>query len=182
MEKLSAGDILLAVHEAAEELQMKIDNKSYLLVNSESWADMAKRKEFQDPENSIEVKDDEKKVITSLESWGDAQHSNLGLSPPMPEWISSENISRSSLAWPRLSFHNAETMQLVEQESKVYESASSLSLATFASLLIEFVARLQNLVNAFQELSERANFKEPSEANAVPKEVGFWTRLRRCIG
>ncbi|XP_044490298.1 aluminum-activated malate transporter 4-like isoform X1 [Mangifera indica] len=182
MEKLSAGDILLAVHEAAEELQMKIDNKSYLLVNSESWADMAKRKEFQDPENSIEVKDDEKKVITSLESWGDAQHSNLGMSPPMPEWISSENISRSSLAWPRLSFHNAETMQLVEQESKVYESASSLSLATFASLLIEFVARLQNLVNAFQELSERANFKEPSEANAVPKEVGFWTRLRRCIG
>ncbi|KAJ0095840.1 hypothetical protein Patl1_16471 [Pistacia atlantica] len=147
MEKLSPGDILLAVHEAAEELQMKIDKKSYLLVNSESWADVAKRKEFQDPENSIEVKDDEKKVITSLsELWGDAQHPNMGTSPPMAEWISSENISRSSLAWPRLSFHNAETMQVVEQESKVYESASSLSLATFASLLIEFVARLQNLV------------------------------------
>ncbi|XP_031249589.1 aluminum-activated malate transporter 4 [Pistacia vera] len=183
MEKLSPGDILLAVHEAAEELQMKIDKKSYLLVNSESWADVAKRKEFQDPENSIEVKDDEKKVITSLsELWGDAQHPNMGTSPPMAEWISSENISRSSLAWPRLSFHNAETMQVVEQESKVYESASSLSLATFASLLIEFVARLQNLVDEFKELSERANFKEPSESDALPEEVvGFWTRLSRCF-
>ncbi|KAL0380748.1 UNVERIFIED_CONTAM: Aluminum-activated malate transporter 9 [Sesamum angustifolium] len=37
MEKLDKDDILEQVHEEAEQLQKKIDKKSYLLVKSESW-------------------------------------------------------------------------------------------------------------------------------------------------
>ncbi|KAK1552886.1 hypothetical protein Q3G72_025011 [Acer saccharum] len=179
MEKLSPGDILLAVHEAAEDLQMKIDQKSYLLVNYESWAAIAQHKEIQDPDNFME----EDKVISSLsEMWDASQNPNMGTNPSIPDWISSENISRSRISWPRLSFVNADSMIAI-QESKVYESASSLSLATFTSLLIEFVARLQNLEIAFQELSEKAEFKEPGvvEPPLGKEVVGFWTRLGSCF-
>ncbi|KAJ4710546.1 Aluminum-activated malate transporter [Melia azedarach] len=182
MEKLSPGNILFEVCDAAEQLQLKIDKKSYLLVNSESWAAIAQRKELQDSENLNEAKDDEQKVIKSLSEMWDvqSQNQNTGMNPPIPELISSENISRNPVSWPRLSFHNMEST-IGLPESKVYESASSLSLATFTSLLIEFVARLQNLVDAFEELSEQANFKEPTEPAVGKEVVGFWTRLSRCF-
>lgn len=182
MEKLSPGNILFEVCDAAEQLQLKIDKKSYLLVNSESWAAIAQRKELQDSENLNEAKDDEQKVIKSLSEMWDvqSQNQNTGMNPPIPELISSENISRNPVSWPRLSFHNMEST-IGLPESKVYESASSLSLATFTSLLIEFVARLQNLVDAFEELSEQANFKEPIEPPVGKEVVGFWTRLSRCF-
>ncbi|KAK1308868.1 Aluminum-activated malate transporter 9 [Acorus calamus] len=51
MTKLDPDDILLEVHEAAEQLQMMIDQRSYLLVNSESWVG-AKQ-----PENIVETLD-----------------------------------------------------------------------------------------------------------------------------
>ncbi|KAM7275416.1 hypothetical protein ACFE04_017282 [Oxalis oulophora] len=182
MEKLSSEmDILLEVHEAAEELQMKIDRKSYLLVNSESWAAGMQPKEFDDdPQNDNDMDDENKtKVIDSLnEMWGDNNSSQgqsvTTIDPPLPQMISDVTIIKAS--WPHLSFIGDTVLN--EPEAKVYESASSLSLATFASLLIEFVARLQNLVDEFEELSVKANFKDP----AGPKEEpGIWTRLSSCF-
>ncbi|KAF8012119.1 hypothetical protein BT93_I0294 [Corymbia citriodora subsp. variegata] len=177
MEKLSPGDILLPVQEAAEELQMKIDEKSYLLVNSESWETAARPKELEDLGNIQDSKDAENRqtVIHSLSDicW-EPQFSNAAVNSPLPELVSSDSMIKRS-SWPRLSF-NANPLPN-EPESKVYESASSLSLATFSSLLIEFVARLQNLVDEFMELSEKANFRDP-ELKLVPNEdIGFWSRL-----
>lgn len=176
MEKLGSKDILLEVHEAAEDLQNKIDENSYILVNYESWPGQKPQppKEFNDPEN-----ENKNLVISSLSEMWDAQNSVIGLDPSISE-LSSDNVMRKNLvSWPRLSF-TANAM-LNEQESKVYESASSLSLATFASLLIEFVARLQNLVDEFDELSQKANFKDPVEQSDAKEVARFWTRLLRCL-
>ncbi|CAN1851689.1 Aluminum-activated malate transporter 4 [Linum perenne] len=190
LEKLSQGDLLLQVHEAAEELQMKVDLKSYLLVNSESWT---KPKEFEN--NKEDGKEDETKVINSIdvEPWiDDNQHNNKDENDPsvnksfrcssnVRQWTTSESFHQPPpLSWPRVSFLGGPIPNL-EQDSKVYESASSLSLATFASLLIEFVARLQNLVDEFKELSDKAMFGECEEQYMGDEPVGFWTRLKRCF-
>ncbi|KAJ6350908.1 hypothetical protein OIU78_006933 [Salix suchowensis] len=177
MEKSSPEvDILLEVHEAAEELQMKIDQNSYLLVNSESWAAGKPDKEFEDPQNIME---DESKVISYLSETWDVKNQNIRISPSMPELKTSYSVFNQPVSWPRLSFTGGS--MIGEIESKVYESASSLSLATFASLLIEFVARLQNLTDEFQELSEKANFKEEPRDRLVEKNSSWgsiWTRFR----
>ncbi|KAK7310034.1 hypothetical protein RJT34_07229 [Clitoria ternatea] len=161
MEKLSNVDILLKVHEAAEQLQMKIDQQSFLLVNYESWQAARKPKETEIHDNLIDVKDNEHKqsLVTSISETGDNSRLNINIEPSVPELSFSQSMLSSKISWPRLSFLGDNLA--IEQDSKVYESASSLSLATFASLLIEFVARLQNLVDEFQDLSEKANFKDP---------------------
>ncbi|KAL1068359.1 hypothetical protein V6Z11_D12G192100 [Gossypium hirsutum] len=175
MEKLIPGDILREVHEAGEDLQMKIDEKSYLLVNSESWATAPPHRELEESGSMADVKDNEHKVIKSLSDMWEVQHS---IDPRAPDLITLESMLQKP-SWPRLSF-TAEAL-LQQQESKIYESASALSLATFASLLIEFVARLQNLVDAFQELSEKANFKVPVDQSPQKEAPGFWRRLRNCF-
>ena len=161
MEKLSSIDILLNVHDAAEQLQMKIDQQSFLLVNSESWQAAKKPKEVASHDNLIDLKDLENKysLISSLSETGADSRLNISIESSVPELHVSQSMMGNKISWPRLSFLGDN--MLLEQDSKVYESASSLSLATFASLLIEFVARLQNLVDEFQDLSEKANFTDP---------------------
>uniref|UniRef100_A0A5B6ZJU6 Putative aluminum-activated malate transporter 4-like n=1 Tax=Davidia involucrata TaxID=16924 RepID=A0A5B6ZJU6_DAVIN len=192
LEKLSPGDLLHEVHEAAEELQMMIDQKSYLLVNSASWE--RRPKEFEDPDNFLEVKDNENKqmVINSLSELGlnlrsvstlrnwDPQNPSLSINPSLSQWGSSQNMLKNQISWPSRLSIQGDTI-LNEREVRTYESASALSFVTFTSLLIEFVARLQNLVNSFEELSEKANFREPVDPSTAKEEVSFWTRLLKCI-
>ncbi|XP_058227148.1 aluminum-activated malate transporter 9-like isoform X2 [Rhododendron vialii] len=168
MEKLGTVDILCEVHEAVEELQKKVDQKSYLLVHAESWEIGSQSKEFQHPQDFpiLDVYNDENK----LNKWKSCNAAVVDQgSLPM---------SRSWDAWNvNMGINFIPPDAVPEGESKTYENASSLALVTFTSLLIEFVARLQNLVDAFEELSEKANFKDPVEQPPTAEALGFWTKL-----
>ncbi|CAK9147737.1 unnamed protein product [Ilex paraguariensis] len=194
MEKLGSVDILYEVHEAAEALQKKVDRKSYLFVNSESWEIGNGPKQMKEPHVFLKIDDKSKfqenmslsqvaidiNLIPISKSWDD-RNSNMGFKNIGPAGVRSENMLEKQISWPTRP-PKADTVpeeEDAEEESKTYESASALSLATFTSLLVEFVARLQNVVDSFEELSEKANFKEPVEPPA--EVVGFWTRLCRNV-
>nr|GMC96484.1 aluminum-activated malate transporter 4-like [Ipomoea batatas] len=171
MEKLSPGDLLEEVHEAAEELQILIDRKSYLLINAENWERGKRPKNLQDPEELQDLKDSHQKpmLINSLSEATlnlrsmqslkhiDAQNPNMSV---ISQWESTNDMLKQQMNWPSRLSMLGDTI-LNEREVRTYESASPLSLATFTSLLVEFVARLHNLVGAFEVLSEKAKFKEP---------------------
>lgn len=159
MEKLSTRDILIEVHEAAELLQMKIDSHSFLLVNSENWEAVRQHqsKENERSGNSINENNKQSGDNSQLQHSNKQSEDDSLLQRSVSELSFAQNANKNLL--PQFSFRNDTVVN--ESESKVYESASSLSLATFASLLIEFVARLQNLVDEFEDLSEKANFKDP---------------------
>lgn len=195
MEKLSPGDILHEVHRAAEELQMMIDLKSYLLVNSANWEDGRRPKEFEDPNALLEGKDNEHKqtVIHSLSELSlnvrsastlrqfDPHNPNVSINPSVGTWGSNGEMFKDQVTWPsRLSILGDAILN--EREVRTYESASALSFATFTSLLMEFVARLQNIVNSFEELSKKAKFQEPTDPLLSKEMDSFWTRLLRSIG
>ncbi|KAL6838624.1 hypothetical protein ACP4OV_031581 [Aristida adscensionis] len=195
MTKLSSySDILLEVHLAAEELQKKIDEKSYLLVNTERWdaskqaqgikevlnGTSAVEKENKDKENKNEVTEPTIVDQTLLQ-----QSKSFLATSFLSRFDSASTLdgSKSQLFWPaRRSFYP--NLPLEDEESKTYESASALSLATFASLLIEFVARLQNVVNAFEELSDKANFKEAVEepATVSTNDGRFLDKICQLLG
>lgn len=193
MFKLSPEDILFEVHAAAEELQKKIDQQSYLLINSECW-EVAKQAEAIENAKAVPntIQDESKHVSTNslsetvlnlgsaeISKSGDFRNANMGSNPHLPLEGSLETKFQKLASWPSRKSFNMDAAYGVD-ESKTFESASALSLATFASLLIEFVARLENVVNSFEELSVKANFKEPIVEPGV-ETVGLWTRLSRRL-
>ncbi|KAL7145996.1 hypothetical protein ABFS83_06G011700 [Erythranthe nasuta] len=189
MEKLSPSDLLEEVHNAAEDLQMLIDQKSYLLVNAQSWESQKRPENNPDPELLQELKDNEHKppplMINSLSesvNFKSAQALSRNYDPQNPntsinmsvsqQWGSAEDVLRQQTMWPsRLSLIGENILN--EREVRTYESASALSLATFTSLLIEFVARLQNLVHSFEELGDKAKFTDPIDSNESKEVVGL---------
>ncbi|XP_022738018.1 aluminum-activated malate transporter 9 [Durio zibethinus] len=195
MEKLGPVDILFEVHEAAEELQNKVDRKSYLLVNAESWEIGNRAHSVAEPQDLLNFDSEEHKVlgykslseavldlrsVTIPKSWDDLKN-NVGVNPIVPPGAPSEDLLKKQISWPAPTLFTADAVPHLE-ESKTYENASALSLATFTSLLIEFVARLQNVVDSFEELSQKANFKEADELPTAAREpTGLWSRLLRCL-
>ncbi|GMH17464.1 hypothetical protein Nepgr_019305 [Nepenthes gracilis] len=163
MEKLGPVDILEQVHEAAEELQKMVNRKSHLLINSASGNNENRRNNLGEPEDLL-MSEEFENAIPELKSLSETvllPDSNSCLSTMLT--APSESKLQKHISWPAPLSFDADT-----EESNTYESASALSLATFASLLIEFVARLQNVVDTFEELCEKANFKDHKPVEQMP--------------
>ncbi|KGN63811.1 aluminum-activated malate transporter 9 [Cucumis sativus] len=192
MEKLDSASILSEVHDAAEELQKKIDAKSYLLVNSESWEIGNRPEDVGQPQELLNLDDEEirfreyrslseavldLRTLPILKSWDDSASSDINsiTSTPLPP----SKMFKKLGSWPA-QVSVKQNGVIHEEESKTYENASALSLATFTSLLIEFVARLQNLVDSFDELSEKAKFSDTMEWETL-KTPGCWRRFCHCF-
>ncbi|KAK4479876.1 hypothetical protein RD792_015427 [Penstemon davidsonii] len=167
MEKIGTDEnILKQVHEVAEQLQKTIDQRSYLLVNSESWKIGNKSKELND------LGKENKTLHTGFKSQSEtAVYVKSPLLLASNKDLPKKNKQlRKHAPWPSwISFQGVDLIK--EDEVETFKSASALSLATFASLLIEFVARLQNVVDCFEELSEKAEFKDPNVASTSDTRV-----------
>ncbi|XP_073131591.1 aluminum-activated malate transporter 4-like [Henckelia pumila] len=181
MEKICPHDnILKQVHEAGEQLQKKIDQRSFLLINSESW------EITRDQTKELEHLDNDKTMHLSVKSLSETsiyvKSSQISAATRLPNNYLPKHKLRKHAPWPSWITYEGDDF-IKEDEVKTYQSASSLSLATFASLLIELVARLQNVVDAFEELSEEAEFKDPNiiELSAA-KRSGVWARVLRGFG
>ncbi|KAL1553547.1 aluminum-activated malate transporter 9-like [Salvia divinorum] len=168
MEKLGAvKNILEQVHEAAEQLQKKIDQRSFLLVNSESWEVGCHRKDREELDD-----------LPQHHLWQKSlSETSIYVEKPLT-W----NVRRL-VPWPSSFCLEGDGVVVIgDGEAKTCKSASAsaLSLATFASLLIEFVARLQIVVDCFEELSEEAEFIDP-DVVVLTESGGLWTRLVRGL-
>ncbi|OEL35760.1 Aluminum-activated malate transporter 9 [Dichanthelium oligosanthes] len=223
MTKLSSPNILSEVHFAAEELQKKIDEKSYLLVNTERWEVIPRHEgtsQIHDISNAADNENKDESPEHTAANIGSVHKSSSFTSNPFLGRVDSSNpflgrvdssnpflgrydsgcrvdssnpflgrydsgsmvggSLKPQSSWPaRQSFHSS--LPFEGGESGTYESASALSLATFASLLIEFVARLQNLLDAFEELSDVANFKDPVEEPAAVSRELWFVRVRKIL-
>ncbi|KAM7491444.1 hypothetical protein LguiA_034365 [Lonicera macranthoides] len=160
--------LLKRVHISTERLQRAIDMHSYLLASNYEPQDNSSKPltklsqtlsaNLVDLTNQLPEPDNE-----TLET----QNVTFETGPPPPQVESChENVrkqSRKLHSWPSREVDAFEEdggfSSDVIPRMRALESTATLSLATFTSLLIEFVARLDHLVEAVDELSKMAKFE-----------------------
>lgn len=167
--------LLKRVHNSTEKLQRAIDTHSYLLTSNCDPPDNSSKPL---PKLSFTLSStlyDLSNQLANLDQSNDLQknpnpttQNTPSGSPPLARTESYHETmrkqSRRLHSWP------SREVDAFEEEGgglsadvlprmSALESTAALSLATFTSLLIEFVARLDHLVEAVDELSKMAKFK-----------------------
>ncbi|XP_057511237.1 aluminum-activated malate transporter 9-like [Actinidia eriantha] len=164
--------LLKRVHSSTERLQRAIDMHSYLLTSNYEPPDSSKPL----PKLSHTLSStlyDLSNQLAELDKTDLDQTSNLtNQNPPPPQTESYHEMmrkqSRRLHSWPSREVDAFEeegsfSADIMIPRMKALESTAALSLATFTSLLIEFVARLDHLVESVDELSRMAKFEHEGQ-------------------
>ncbi|XP_022737926.1 aluminum-activated malate transporter 9-like [Durio zibethinus] len=170
MKRSLKTSLLKRVHSSTERLQRAIDMHSYLLTahcdNSSKPLPKLSHSLSSTPYDLPDQLDD--LDSTSLEKSSNQLTQNMQSGTLLPAQTESyhetmRKQSRRLHSWP------SREVDAFEEEGafgtdflprmRALESTAALSLATFTSLMIEFVVRLDHLVEAVDELSRMAKFK-----------------------
>lgn len=173
MQRSLKAPLLKKVHITTERLQRAIDMHSYLLTSTFDQPSDNSTKQLQKLSHTLSsnLGDFSNQMAEFDVKLPDEQNSDppsqpLGSFPPPQTESYHETMrkhSRRLYSWP------SREVDAFEEEGgcnadfvpkmRALDSIAQLSLATFTSLLIEFVARLDHLVEAVDELSSMAKFK-----------------------
>lgn len=167
-------DLIKGVHSSTERLQHAIDLHSYLLASTNDAPDNSAKLFPKLSRSFTPTLSELSEQLAEL----DNEVSELKLSPasqdapvmiPVTPHVESyhemmRKQSRRLHSWPSREVDAFEEEGRLEANSvtrmKALESTTTLSLGTFTSLIIEFVARLDHLVEAVDELAKIAKFKD----------------------
>ncbi|CAL9771658.1 unnamed protein product [Musa acuminata subsp. burmannicoides] len=138
--------LLKRVHSSTERLQRSIDLHSYLLTSSHHLSAALSS-------NLIPSRDHS----TDPDSKGVEPNAADTLAPRVdPCHDTTKKQQRRLRSWPSIEVTDLQEDDIPRMSA--LESTTALSLATFTSLLIEFVARLDHLVEAVDKLARLAGF------------------------
>ncbi|XP_015896521.3 aluminum-activated malate transporter 9 [Ziziphus jujuba] len=176
MKRTLKTSLLKRVHSSAERLQRAIDMHSYLLTACSEPPDNSSKPLLKQLSHTLSLTPNEiPDQLADLDGDGlvknlNQQSQNIESGTPLPAAAPAESYheqmrkqSRRLHSWPSREVSAFEeegpsNMDLLPR-MKALETTAALSLATFTSLLIEFVARLDHLVDAVDQLSRLAKFK-----------------------
>lgn len=137
-----------------------------LLVNAKNWeiGNRPRVRDLTDEQKISNLDSDLSRILAHKsqseatlrppKNWDDVTTAANLSSATMLPYLQSRTMIHKQPSWPsRISITPGSMLQPpLGEPGKMYESASNLSLATFASLLIEFVARLENLHATIQRI------------------------------
>ncbi|XP_074330274.1 aluminum-activated malate transporter 9-like isoform X2 [Apium graveolens] len=166
-------DLIKGVHSSTERLQHAIDLHSYLLASTNDAPDNSAKllpklsRSFTPPLSELSEQLAELDNEVPEHKLSPANQDTPVMIPVTPHVESYHEMmrkqSRRLHSWPSREVDAFEEEGRLEANSvtrmKALESTTTLSLGTFTSLIIEFVARLDHLVEAVDELSKIAKFK-----------------------